>query len=141
MIGANSIFPVIQDALNRIALATELVRQTQEPASLTVQVYVTVAVRWLIPRLHNFKEISPEIAISLVASLMDWEFNPDRADVGLIYTREPNRAHVTYTLLRREQLVAVCTKDIARAIKSPEDLRHLPLLESVLKFKDERFGG
>lgn len=121
-------FPVVQDALDRIALTTDLIRQTNTPASLTVQVYVTVAVRWLIPRLQRFKEASPEIAVSLDASLLDWEFNPDRADVGLIYTRAPNRPNVTYTLLRREKLVGVCSPVIARAVKTPEDLRHFSFL-------------
>lgn len=121
-------FPVIQDALDRIALTTDLIRQTQIKGSLTVQVYVTVAVRWLIPRLQKFKEASPEIAVSLDASLLDWEFNPDRADVGFIYTRTPDRPNVTYTLLRRERLVAVCSKDIAKTITSPDDLLHFPLL-------------
>lgn len=121
-------FPVVQDALDKIALTTDLIRKTNTPASLTVQVYVTVAVRWLIPRLQTFKESSPEIAVNLDASLLDWEFNSDRADVGLIYTRAPNRPNLTYTLLRRERLVGVCAPAIARAIKTPEDLRHFSFL-------------
>ncbi|MDX3974410.1 LysR substrate-binding domain-containing protein [Shinella sp.] len=121
-------FPVVQDALDRIALTTDLIRQTNTPAALTVQVYVTVAVRWLIPRLQTFKEASPEVAVSLDASLLDWEFNPDRADIGFIYTRTPNRPNLTYTLLRRERLVGVCSPAIARAIKAPEDLRHFSFL-------------
>jgi LysR family glycine cleavage system transcriptional activator len=121
-------FPVIQDALDRIALTTDLIREKQTQTSLTVQVYVTVAVRWLIPRLQKFKEASPEIAVSLDASLLDWEFNPARADVGIIYTCTPDRPNLTYTLLRQERLVAVCSKEIAKAIATPDDLRHVPFL-------------
>jgi LysR family glycine cleavage system transcriptional activator len=121
-------FPVVQDALDRIALTTDLIRQTKTPVSLTVQVYVTVAVRWLIPRLQTFKEAFPEVAVNLDASLLDWEFNPDRADIGFIYTRTPNRPNLSYTLLRRERLVGVCAPAIARAIKTPEDLRHFSFL-------------
>lgn len=121
-------FPVIQDALDRIALTTDLIREKQTQTSLTVQVYVTVAVRWLIPRLQKFKEASPDIAVSLDASLLDWEFNPARADVGIIYTRTPDRPNLTYTLLRQERLVAVCSKEIAKAITTPDALRHVPFL-------------
>ncbi|MDH4568852.1 LysR family transcriptional regulator [Pseudomonas sp. BN414] len=121
-------FPVIQDALDRVALTTDLIRERETLSSLTVQVYVTVAVRWLIPRLQAFKEASPDIAVSLDASLLDWDFNPARADVAIIYTRTPDRPNVTYTLLRRERLVAVCSKEIAKAITSPEELRHFPFL-------------
>jgi LysR family glycine cleavage system transcriptional activator len=121
-------FPVIQDALDRIAFTTDLIREKQTQTALTVQVYVTVAVRWLIPRLQAFKEASPEIAVSLDASLLDWEFNPARADVGIIYTRTPDRPNLTYTLLKQERLVAVCSKDLAKTINSPEDLRQIPFL-------------
>ncbi|MGE8067989.1 LysR substrate-binding domain-containing protein [Pseudomonas sp. NPDC089569] len=121
-------FPVVQDALDRIALTTDLIREKQTQTSLTVQVYVTVAVRWLIPRLQTFKEASPEIAVSLDASLLDWEFNPARADVGIIYTRTPDRPNQAYTLLRKERLVAVCSKETAKAIATTEDLHKVPFL-------------
>ncbi|CAI8858835.1 Glycine cleavage system transcriptional activator [compost metagenome] len=121
-------FPVIQDALDRIALTTDLIREKQTQTALTVQVYVTVAVRWLIPRLQAFKEASPGIAVSLDASLLDWEFNPARADVGIIYTRTPDRPNLAYTLLKQERLVAVCSKDVAKVITTPEDLRQVPFL-------------
>ncbi|WP_149086576.1 LysR substrate-binding domain-containing protein [Pseudomonas prosekii] len=121
-------FPVIQDALDRIALTTDLIREKQTQTSLTVQVYVTVAVRWLIPRLQKFKEASPEIAVSLDASLLDWEFNPARADVGIIYTRTPDKPNLTYTLFRRERLVAVCSKVMAKTITTPDDLRNVQFL-------------
>ncbi len=121
-------FPVIQDALDRIAFTTDLIRQAGTPASLTVQVYVTVAVRWLIPRLQKFRESSPEIAVNLDAGLLDWEFNPDRADIGLIYTRTPNRPNVTYALLRRERLIGACSPDVARSIQTPEDLGRFSFL-------------
>ncbi len=121
-------FPVVQEALDKIALATDLIRQTNTPASLTVQVYVTVAVRWLIPRMQTFKESSPEVAVNLDASLLDWEFNSDRADIGFIYTKTPNRPNLAYTLLRRERLVGVCSPAIAKVINTPDDLRHFSFL-------------
>lgn len=121
-------FPVVQEALDRISLTTDFIRQANKPASLTVQVYVTVAVRWLIPRLQTFKEGFPEIAINLDASLLDWEFNPDRADMGLIYTRTPNRPSLTYTLLCRERLVGVCSPAMARSIAVPQDLKRISFL-------------
>jgi len=55
--------PKSQDALDRIALTTDLIREKQTKTSLTVQVYVTVAVRWLIPRLQTFKQASPEFLV------------------------------------------------------------------------------
>lgn len=121
-------FPVVQEALDRIALTTELIRERGTTASLTVQVYVTVAVRWLIPKLQQFNDAWPDIPIRLDAGLLDWEFNPDRADVGLIYTCNPDKPNISYTLLRRERLVAVCASVLAKEIRSPDDLRRLTLL-------------
>lgn len=121
-------FEVVREALDNVARVTDAIREQNAPTSLTVQVYVTVAVRWLIPRLQTFKEASPEIAVNLDASLLDWEFNPDRADIGFIYTRTPSRPNLTYTLLRRERLVGVCSPTIAKAITGPGDLRHFSFL-------------
>lgn len=132
-------FAVIQDALDRIATVTALIKERQGPAALTVQVYVTVAVRWLIPRLHAFREASPEIVLGLDASLLDWEFNPDKADVGIIYTQFPNRSDTTYTLLKRERLVAVCAPNLAGSIKRVEDLRHTPILSLSTGNDDWKF--
>ncbi|WP_234903046.1 hypothetical protein [Ensifer adhaerens] len=47
-------FPVVQEALDKGALTTDLIRQSNAPTS-TVQVYVTIAVRWRIPRRQTFK--------------------------------------------------------------------------------------
>ncbi|NRP21917.1 hypothetical protein LPJGGPFB_05176 [Ensifer adhaerens] len=74
------------------------------------------------------REAAPEIAVNLDASLLDWEFNPDRADIGFIYTRARNRPNLSYTLLRRERLVGVCAPAIAKVINTPEDLRHFSFL-------------
>src|SRR6185369_771474 len=48
-------YPFLRDAFDRIAQGTGLVSRQALAGELMIQVYVTVAVKWLIPRLHRFQ--------------------------------------------------------------------------------------
>jgi LysR family glycine cleavage system transcriptional activator len=107
--------PFVRDAFDLIDQGA-LALGSRSASDITVQVYVTVAIRWLIPQLQRFRTSHPDISIRLDASSLDWEFNPDQADVGLIYTASPNRPNVDYALLRAESLVAVCSPAVAAGL-------------------------
>ena len=47
-------FPILRDAFERIAAGTDLLRGAAAQPRLTLQVYSTFAIRWLIPRLPAF---------------------------------------------------------------------------------------
>ena len=101
-------FPQLRDAFQQISSATRLVTQPAQQ-ELTVQVYVTMAARWLMPRLHRLQRQSPELLVRFNASQMDWEFDPRGADLGIICTSEPNRAGIDYLPLMGASLIAVCS--------------------------------
>ncbi len=64
-----SYFPAVREAFDRIEAETELLRPDSQDNELTVQVYVTVALKWLIPRLHDFERRHPEMKVRLWTSL------------------------------------------------------------------------
>ena len=45
-------FPTVRDALDRIDAQTQLIKPVKGEDELTIQAYVTVALKWLLPRLH-----------------------------------------------------------------------------------------
>jgi LysR family glycine cleavage system transcriptional activator len=92
------LFPLVRDAFDRLAQGAELLRRARMTDDLRVQVYVTVAVRWLIPRLHRFQAANPNIVVRINTSVLDWEFDPDIADLGLICTQAPDRPRLHYDL-------------------------------------------
>ena len=59
---------------------------------LTVQIYITMAARWMMPRLHRLQKQCPDLMVRFNASQMDWEFDPLGADVGIICTPHANTA-------------------------------------------------
>jgi LysR family glycine cleavage system transcriptional activator len=52
---------VLRDALDRIALGTERLRQRQSSGVLTVSTSPDFAAKWLVNRLGRFSEAHPEI--------------------------------------------------------------------------------
>jgi len=129
-------YPYLRDAFERIALGTALVSRATVSGELTVQVYVTVAVRWLIPRLHDFQTRHPDIAVRLNASQLDWEFDAEAGDIGMICTQSVNRPGLHCSHLFDAKLSPVCRPDIARNLKRPSDLANQALLQLYTASED-----
>ena len=83
----HSYFPAIRDAFDRIDTETRTLRPPALDNELTVQVYVTVALKWLIPRLHDFERRYPDMKVRLSTSYFDWDFDEKNVDAGLILAR------------------------------------------------------
>ncbi len=124
--------PYVREALLRLEQGTALVTLGTAARELDVQVYVTVAVRWLIPRLHSFTAAHPEVKVRLNTSQLDWEFNEAESDVAIVCTDQPERQGVHATHLFDARLIAVCSATLARAgmgLRQPVDLVNHPLLQ------------
>ena len=124
--------PYVREALQRLEQGTALVTLGSAGRELDVQVYVTVAVRWLIPRLHSFTSTHPQVKVRLNTSHLDWEFAADESDVAIVCTEHPDRPGVHATHLFDAQLVAVCSPALARAglgLRQPTDLVNHSLLQ------------
>ena len=105
--------PYVREAFDRIAQGTSLVTMGTPSRDLDVQVYVTVAVRWLVPRLHTFSDEHPGVRVRLNTSHLDWEFAADESDVAIVCTEHPHRPGHHATHLFDASLVAVCSPAIA----------------------------
>ena len=112
------LFPLVRAGFDRLAQGTDLLRRARMTDDLRVQVYVTVAVRWLIPRLHRFQGANPNLLVRINTSVLDWEFNQDIADLGLICTPSPDRPGLHYDLLFEALLFPVCTPAVAQSAVS-----------------------
>jgi len=123
-------YPVVRDAFDQIEAQTRALRPPAADNELTVQVYVTVALKWLIPRLHDFERRFPDMKIRLSTSYFDWDFDEKNVDAGFILTRNKSPDHY-YRLLFRSMLTPICSPDLMRgpnAIRTPQDLKKHKLL-------------
>jgi len=133
------LYPYLRDGFDRMAQGVGLVDRVRISGDLVVQVYVTVAVRWLLPRLHQFQTAHPDILVRLSTSQLDWEFDPMTSDLGLVCTRNPHGPGVHYTHLFDAKLVAVCTPTVQRAgmgLRQPADLVNHAMLQVYTAAED-----
>lgn len=124
------LFPVLREAFDGIMAGTDLLRRRQTAGTLTVQTYVTLAARWLLPRLHGFSIAHPEVQVALATSYTDYEFARGEVDAGILQA-ESKHADLDYVELGRVQLFPVCAPSLLEAgppLETPSDLRHHRLL-------------
>lgn len=112
--------PVLRDAFDRIAEGTDLIRALETPRELTVQVYVTVAINWLIPRLHSFQQRYPEIQVRISTARHSWSFDPEGADVGIVLS-EPREPGVQWTKLCDCKIFPVCSASLLESLGRPPE--------------------
>lgn len=123
-------FPAVRDAFDQIEMQTRAMRPSTTDNDLTLQVYVTVALKWLIPRLHDFEKRYPDMRVRLSTTYSDWDYNEDHADAGFVLTRNRNPNLYARTLFR-SALTPICSPALLKgpnAIKTPADLKKHKLL-------------
>lgn len=124
-------FPAIRDAFDQIESQTRAARPSVTDNELTVQVYVTVALKWLIPRLHDFERRFPDMKVRLSTSYFDWDFDDRNVDLGIILARNKAPGHY-YRPLFKSYLVPVCAPQLLKGdnpLKKPEDLKKHKLID------------
>ena len=122
--------PFISVAFEKISQGTSLVKADgTNSQTLQLQVYITVAVRWLMSRLASYRASHPNVQIRLDTTIMDWDFDPNRADMGFVYAVDPEQDGVEYCSLLRARLVLVCTKALARTVMSRAGLTKCTKIE------------
>ncbi|NJM29975.1 MAG: LysR family transcriptional regulator [Rhizobiales bacterium] len=100
-------YPPVRDAFDQIETQTRAIRPPAGDNELKLQVYVTVALKWLIPRLHDFERRFPEMKVRLSTSYFDWDFDDKNVDAGFILARNKMPEHY-YRPLFNSLLTPVC---------------------------------
>ncbi len=123
-------FPSVRDAFDTLERSTRALTPARAVDELVIHVYVTVALKWLIPRLYDFEQRHPELRVRLSTSYVDWDFDRDHADVGFILARR-KAPGLYYRPLFRSVLTPVCSPSLlaaAHSLNSPADLCEHPIL-------------
>ncbi len=128
--GGRLLLPVLSEALDSIAAGAELASGRGAKGTLTVQVYITFAVKWLMPRLAAFQRERPDTGVAIATAIGSWGFSGDMADAGIVFEDEALEG-VEVTPLYSGQLFPVCAPSLMkgdRPLERPSDLRHHTLL-------------
>lgn len=127
----------IQPAIETIAEATAMTRGRSNNI-VKARVYLTFALRWLLPRLSRFREEHPDIEIYLTTSLLPADFERDDLDVNICHGG-PNWSDATSMLIFEDRLTPLCSPALLEgpdAPREPADLVHQLLLHSRNRIAD-----
>ncbi|MEM7225268.1 MAG: LysR substrate-binding domain-containing protein [Pseudomonadota bacterium] len=122
------IFPPASSALDQLEdLARDLLEARSE---LRVKVLTTIGVRWLIPRLHRFKKLYPEVRIRLTTEVEPADLALESYDAAIIYG-EPATKDIVKDLIFVEQATVVCDPELLpdrKPLRSAQELKNYPLI-------------
>jgi LysR family glycine cleavage system transcriptional activator len=127
----------IRPAIEAIGDATAMTR-SQSNNVVKARVYLTFALRWLVPRLHRFRADHPNVEIKLSTSYAPVDFERDDLDVNIRHGG-PDWAGVASHLLFKDQLTPICNRSSLDAMgrnATPSDLLNQPLLHSRNRIAD-----
>ena len=122
--------PPIRVAFQQLIQAGQAVRHTAHGGALTVSVLPSLASKWLVPRLSDFRVRFPDIDVRISATGQLEMVGRGDIDIGLRYGRG-NWPDLTAELLLHDDLFPICSPDLLKGpkpLKEPRDIAHFPLL-------------
>ncbi|ENG6086938.1 TPA: LysR family transcriptional regulator [Vibrio parahaemolyticus] len=120
----------ISPAISSIAMASQKVREGDK-GSIRLAIYSSLAVKWLIPRLADFKRLYPEIDLTLNMVAGDPEQTDSVGDC-FVTVQKPKRNYMAVKLYA-ETLYPVCSHKIWKEIQDqsiPDALWQYPILST-----------
>ncbi len=121
---------VVRDALDRIAIGTERLRQRQGSGSLTVSVSPDFAAKFLVHRLGRFSQAHPDISLRISVDMHHVDFAREDVDMAVRHG-DGSWQGLQAVRLCAEHLFAVCSPGLVAGTDcplAPQDLLTLPLL-------------
>jgi len=131
-------YPILREAFDKIADGTETLLAPQQSDVLTVQLYNTFAIRWLVPRLAEFQNRYPDINIRLSTSQKDVDFSHEDVDACVMVGSQSD-PNLNYTFLFSYEIFPVCSPSLltsASPLSTPEDLARHTILQVYPSSKD-----
>ncbi|TMV10048.1 LysR family transcriptional regulator [Ruegeria sediminis] len=98
---------------------------------LTISVTPSFAAKWLVPRLGDFTERHPDIAVQVDAGERLANFQSDGIDIAVRQGRPPFGPGLVAEPLFGTEYVVVCSPDLAARISGPGDLVRQVLLNDA----------
>jgi len=123
-------YPALRNAFDTLAEATALIRGEDRQGILTVQVYATFAIRWLLPRVARFQEAEPALQLRLHTDQRDADLEDNDIDAAIRIGSPPDGLAAEELFSARMR--PVCSPGFLERegpITRPEDLVGKPLLQ------------
>ncbi|XHF33639.1 transcriptional regulator GcvA [Pseudomonas chlororaphis] len=127
----NAYFPGIRSAFLELRYSTEKLLESSNNSVLTISSLVSVASKWLLPRLPSFREAHPQIDVRISASTELVDFRKAGIDAAIRYGNG-EWPGLRADWLMSDEIFPVCSPRLLngdKPLKTPADLAHHPLLQ------------
>ena len=122
--------PLARDFFQRLGETLETLRADDERGALRISMLESFALRWLVPRLSDFRERQPEIDVWISTKDGRVDFAAEGVDLAIRLGHGAYRGlHSTFLL--REYVFPVCSRALIERLgmpKEPAELARFPLL-------------
>jgi LysR family glycine cleavage system transcriptional activator len=127
----NAYFPGVRSAFLELRHSTERLLESNDHSVLTISTLVSVASKWLLPRLPSFREAHPEIDVRISAMTRLVDFRKVGVDAAIRYGNG-DWPGLRADWLMSDEIFPVCSPRLLtgdKPLKAPADLAHHPLLQ------------
>src|SRR6201991_3035732 len=136
---ARDYLPGVRAAFNDLRLATDRLLRKGDDNVLTISTLVSLAAKWLLPRLSSFQEAHPGIDVRITTSTALVDFKSGDVDAAIRYGRGQGPG-LQADWLMADQLFPVCSPALLtgdKPLRCPEDLANFVLLHSSAGYDDD----
>jgi LysR family glycine cleavage system transcriptional activator len=131
--GGRQFLPPVRSAFQQLADAAQDLRQLCHGGPLTVSVLPSLASKWLVPRLFDFRAKHPEIEVRISATERVEQIGQGGIDIAIRYGRGkwPN---VDSELLLKDDLFPIASPQLLSGdtpLKEPRDLANFTLISDT----------
>jgi LysR family transcriptional regulator, glycine cleavage system transcriptional activator len=131
--------PGLRDGFDRLAAAVDSIRNLDNANVLTVTTSPSLAAKWLVPRLDQFRKAHPEFEVRIDASTNLVDFERENVDIGIRYGGG-SYPGLESELLFEIEVFPVCSPRLCKGrhpLRSPQDLKWHTLLHTEWRARGE----
>jgi len=134
---ARAALPKVETGLAHLAEALQILRGGDRVVKVSLP--PAFADKWLLPRLHRFQALHPDVALQLETNGRLADFRADGIDLGIRYGRGSWNG-IKAELLLADEFFPVCSAAlVSDGLATPSDLKRYPLLHDVSMQGEARF--
>jgi LysR family glycine cleavage system transcriptional activator len=131
---ARSVMPDIRDAFDRLAQASDRLRDARRGSLVTVTLPPSFAAKWLMPRIEGFRLAHPDVDLRLDTTDRLADLTRENIAVGIRYGATGRYPGLEVSLLLSEDVFPVCSPSLItrlRKLREPDDLAHFKLIHDT----------
>ena len=139
----NQLHVATRQAFSALEIGLQNVKPARDDRSVTISLSMSLAIKWLVPRLPEFRQDFPGIAVYLDTNDDVVDLNNSQVDVALRFG-EPDWGGLHHEFLTEEALIVVASPTLVAGKNlpmTPESIARHPLLEDEFTPAWDKWAG